>query len=213
MAMQIEVFELPPIGTNAYFWWDSERAEAVVIDAPLNAFLTIEKRLVETGCRLAAVLMTHAHWDHMLDGWRFNAFGTPVMGHKDDAELFAEPNRMGRFAFGGIEMKTLRIDRWLEAGERFELLGQTVEARHVPGHCPGSLLFWVPGLKVAFSGDAVFRESIGRYDLPGGDFDVLETSIREQIYTLPEETVLYPGHGPATSVGHERTHNPFVSPQ
>lgn len=210
--MQIECFELPPIGTNAYFVWDAERGEAVVIDAPLNAFATIEKRLVETGAELKALLMTHAHWDHLLDGWRFNEFGTKVMGHRDDEPLFTEPNRMGRFAFGGLEMKPMRIDRWLNDGERLPLLGRTLEVRHVPGHCPGSLLFWFPEEAVAFCGDAIFQRSVGRSDLPGGDFSVLERSIRTGIYSLPDETVLYPGHGFETSVGAEKAGNPYVRP-
>lgn len=211
--MEIEVFELPPIGTNAYLLRDQERGEAVVIDAPLNAFATIEKRLVETGVELRAVLMTHAHWDHTLDGWRFNEFGTRTMGHRDDEPLFSDPNRMGRFSFGGIEMKPMAIDQWLVDGERIELLGRTVEARHVPGHCPGSLLFWFPDEAVAFSGDAIFQRSIGRADLPGGDFSTLENSIRQRIYTLPPETKLYPGHGPETTVQAEMDENPFVRPQ
>lgn len=210
--MEIECFELPPIGTNAYFLWDAARGEAAVVDAPLNAFATIEKRLVETGAKLTAVLMTHAHWDHTLDGWRFNEFGTPAFGHRDDELLFSEPNRMGRFSFGGIEMKPMKIDRWLTDGERFELLGRKIEARHVPGHCPGSLLFWFPDDAVAFSGDAIFQSSIGRTDLPGGDFAALEKSIRQRIYTLPEETTLYPGHGPETSVRAEMRGNPHVRP-
>jgi glyoxylase-like metal-dependent hydrolase (beta-lactamase superfamily II) len=212
MSMRIEAFELPPIGTNAYFIWDAEREEAVVVDAPLNAFATIEKRLVETGCKLTALLMTHAHWDHLLDGWRFNAFDTPVYGHRDDEPLFTEPNRMGRFAFGGIEMKPMAIQHWLEDGQEISLLGRKIEARHVPGHCPGSLLFWFKDEGVAFAGDAIFNGGIGRYDLPGGSFEILEKSIRERIYTLPPNTVLYPGHGPETSVEREMAANPFVRP-
>lgn len=211
--MKIECFELPPIGTNAWFLSDAERGEAVLVDAPLQGLATIEQRLEEAGLALKAVLMTHGHWDHLLDGWRFNELGTPAMGHRDDEPLFAEPNRMGRVAIGGIPMKPMRIDRWLVDGERFELLGRTVEARHVPGHCPGSLLFWFPGEGVAFSGDAIFQRSIGRTDLPGGDFDVLERSIRTRIYTLPAETVLCPGHGPETTVAAEMATNPFVRPE
>ncbi len=210
--MQIECFELPPVGTNAYFLYDTSRGEAVLVDAPYNAFPTIEKRLVETGLKLTAVLMTHGHWDHMLDGWQFNRFGTPVMGHRDDELLFSEPNRMGRFAFGGIKMNPLQIDRWLEDGEQLEILGRGVEVRHVPGHCPGSILFYFHQEQLAFCGDAIFQGSIGRTDLPGGDFSQLEESIRSRIYTLPDATLLYPGHGPETSVAEEKQSNPFVRP-
>ncbi len=83
--------------------------------------------------------------------------------------------------------------------------------RHVPGHCPGNVLFYFKSLQAAFVGDALFNGSIGRTDLPGGNFDQLEQAIREQIYTLPDTTVVYPGHGPKTTVAQERTNNPYVS--
>jgi glyoxylase-like metal-dependent hydrolase (beta-lactamase superfamily II) len=95
-------------------------------------------------------------------------------------------------------------------GVSLELLGTTWEVRHVPGHCPGNVLFHVPSERVAFVGDAIFAGSVGRTDLPGGSADVLAKSIRTQIYTLPPETVLFPGHGPETTVDDERFSNPFV---
>jgi glyoxylase-like metal-dependent hydrolase (beta-lactamase superfamily II) len=91
-----------------------------------------------------------------------------------------------------------------------EVAGLRFEVRHVPGHAPGNVLFYAPAWKCAFPGDAIFAGSVGRADLPGGDWDQLERSIKEQIYTLPEETVLYPGHGPPTTVGTERRTNSFV---
>ena len=95
-------------------------------------------------------------------------------------------------------------------GEHFQALGLDVEVRHVPGHCPGNVLFYSAAAKAAFVGDALFAGSVGRTDLPGGSMDVLARSIRQQIYSLPEETVVYPGHGSATTVGEEKQHNPYV---
>ena len=91
-----------------------------------------------------------------------------------------------------------------------DALGETVQVRHVPGHCPGSLMFYFPQAGAAFSGDAIFRGGIGRTDLPGGDFDQLERSIRSRIYTLPDTTAVFPGHGEATTVGDEKEGNPYV---
>jgi len=102
------------------------------------------------------------------------------------------------------------VDHWLAAGERLAAAGATAEVRHVPGHCPGNVLFYFPQSAAAFVGDALFRGSVGRTDLPGADPAVLARSIREQIYTLPGETVVYPGHGPETTVAAEREDNPFV---
>jgi glyoxylase-like metal-dependent hydrolase (beta-lactamase superfamily II) len=100
---------------------------------------------------------------------------------------------------------------WVAQDERFDALGTSVEVRHVPGHCPGNVLFHLAAHKMAFVGDALFNGSIGRTDLPGGSFEQLEHAIREQIYTLPPETILWPGHGPKTTVANERAHNPYVS--
>jgi len=209
--MEIRSFELPPIGTNAYLVLDPARGEAVLIDAPLNAYLTCEKILVETGYRLSAVLMTHGHWDHMLDGAQFNGMGVPVYGHEADADFFTRPEVMSTFAIPGMPMPAMRVDHWVTPGQTLELLGQTVEVRHVPGHSGGSVLFYWPEQAAAFSGDVVFAGSVGRTDFPGCSFATLEKSIREQVYTLPGETTLYPGHGPKTTVGQEKESNPFVS--
>lgn len=210
--LTVETYELPPIGTNAYFIHNRRTGEAVAVDAPLNAFQTIEKRLVETGARLKALLMTHGHWDHTLDGWRFGDWDVPVYGHPHDRLLYEDPEAMRAFAPPGLPMRPTRITRWLSGGETIELLGTTVELRHVPGHCPGNLLFWFREEALAFVGDAIFAGGIGRYDLPGGDFETLESAIRSQIYTLPAETTLYPGHGSPTTVEVECSSNPFVRP-
>jgi hydroxyacylglutathione hydrolase len=118
---------------------------------------------------------------------------------------------MKRFMGMDLNLQPVPVNRWLKAGDRFQALGTEVEVRHVPGHCPGNVLFYFPAAHAAFVGDALFAGSIGRTDLPGGDFAQLEKSIREQIYTLPPETVVFPGHGPQTTVAHEREHNPHVS--
>ena len=85
-----------------------------------------------------------------------------------------------------------------------------MEIRHVPGHCPGNILVYLPCQEAAIVGDVIFSGSVGRYDLPGGDFEVLQQSIRKEVYSLPDSTTLYPGHGPTTTVGHEKVSNPFV---
>jgi len=117
---------------------------------------------------------------------------------------------MSAYALGPLGLAPLRIDSYAEHGTRAKLLGLDCEVRHVPGHCPGSILLYLPAANVAFVGDAIFRGSVGRTDLPGGDFVELARSIREQVYTLPTTTQLYPGHGPETDVASERAHNAYV---
>ena len=117
-------------------------------------------------------------------------------------------------AFAGMEfkMEPLKVDHWVEAGDTLAALGTTAEVRFVPGHCPGSVLFYFAREDAAFVGDALFKGSIGRTDFPGSDFAVLAKSIRTQIYTLPDVTRVYAGHGPPTTVGEEKKDNPYVRP-
>lgn len=202
--------ELPPIGTNAFALFDTGRSECVVIDAPAECHAWASALANERNCRITALLLTHGHWDHILDGWRFAEAGIPVYGHREDEILFAKPSRMANFAIPGVELRPVPIDHWVAGGQSVSLLGRTIEVRHVPGHCPGNVLFYFENEAAAFVGDALFAGSVGRYDLPGGDFAVLARSIREQIYTLPPATTVYPGHGPKTSVAEEMRGNPIV---
>ena len=206
--MNIRILPLGPIETNAFLL--SDGADAVLIDAPMGAFETVGEILDQSGATLRALLLTHGHWDHTTDAHRFQAAGIPLYGHTDDRELFENPSVMASFLIPGIPLEPVRIDHWLEEGRPLDFLGETVEVRHVPGHAPGNVLFHFPGQAACFSGDALFAGGIGRYDLPGGDFHVLEESIRRKIYTLPEDTDVYPGHGPVTSVREEKRRNPFV---
>ena len=208
--MKIEGFELGPIGTNAYLISGDPGGEAVLVDAPEGAAALVENWEEQTGGKVTTLLLTHGHWDHMQDMKRLQDHGLTTMGHRDDALFFTEPEVMRNFAMPGLRLEGGTIDRWLEAGESLEVLGETMEVRHVPGHCPGNLVFHFPGQQVAFVGDAIFRLGVGRYDIPGGSWPVLEQSILNQIYTLPATTMLYPGHGPETQVEYEKTNNPFV---
>lgn len=189
---------------------DVARAKLAVFDAPLNAFATAERFAVKHGYTIEGLYCTHGHWDHILDGWRFAEAGVPVYAHAGDRMFYETPGSMSAFAIPGLEMRSLAVSHWLEAGVRIDILGESVDVRAVPGHSGGSVLFWFEQSGFAVSGDAIFHGSVGRTDFPGCSFAELEQSIRTQIYTLPDNTVLYPGHGPQTTVGHEAVSNPFV---
>jgi glyoxylase-like metal-dependent hydrolase (beta-lactamase superfamily II) len=211
MSVEIRSFELPPIGTQCYVVINPGGGRVAVFDAPLNAFATVERLLVKTGYELDGLYLTHGHWDHTLDAHRFSRAGHRTYGHVGDRTLFEEPGCMSGYAIPGLRMEPVGVTDWLRDGERLTVAGVEVEVRHVPGHSAGSVLFWFPDQQLAISGDAIFRSSVGRTDFPGCSFEELEASIRGQIYTLPEATRLYPGHGPETTVGEERRGNPFVS--
>lgn len=210
--VKLHVLPAGPIQTNAYLLTATERGEAVLIDAPDEVWAEVQPILAAEKCRLTELWITHGHWDHTQGGAEIvRATGATVRAHADDRELIETPEVMSRFLGERLKVEPIRVDHWLRPGERFDALGTPVEVRHVPGHCPGNALFYFPARQAAFVGDAIFYRSIGRTDLPGGDFARLERSIREQIYTLPEETVLFPGHGPQSTVGDERANNPYVA--
>jgi glyoxylase-like metal-dependent hydrolase (beta-lactamase superfamily II) len=110
----------------------------------------------------------------------------------------------------GLSLTPVNLDRSVSDGDVLNLMGLRIEVRHVPGHCPGNVLFYVEARRAAFVGDVIFAGSVGRTDFPGGDPAVLRNSILKRVYTLPPATVLYPGHGPKTSVEHEFRTNPYV---
>lgn len=184
--------------------------QLAVFDAPLNAWATVEKLAVRSGFSIAGLYLTHGHWDHTLDGWRFAEAGLPVFAHAGDKSFYETPEIMSAFSIPGLQMRPVAVTDWLEHAQQIKIGGRPVEVRHVPGHSPGSILYWFKEDGFAISGDAIFNGSIGRTDFPDCSFEQLAGSIRQHIYTLPAETVLYPGHGPETTVGDEAAMNPFV---
>jgi len=209
--MTIHVLPSGPIQTNGYLLTDAKRGEAVLIDAPGDILDEVQPILTKEGCKLTELWITHGHWDHTQDAAKVvRATGAKVIAHAADKVLIETPKVMSAFLGGAIKLEPLHVDRWLEPVETFNALGLEVEVRHVPGHCPGNVLFYFPVLKAAFVGDALFAGSVGRTDLPGGSSEVLKESICTQIYTLPDETAVLSGHGEATTVGVEKKTNPFV---
>ncbi len=208
--MEIHALPAGPIETNAYLLTDAARGEAVLVDAPHDVQPEVEAILRRTKCQLVALLVTHGHWDHTGDCARIQANGVPLYAHEEDRMFIETPECMAMFTMPGLRLDPAKIDTLVAQGDTFELLGETVEVRHVPGHCPGNVLFHFQRSGAAFVGDAIFAGSIGRTDFPRCGFDILEKSIRTQIYTLPDATVLYPGHGPETTVGREKATNPYV---
>jgi glyoxylase-like metal-dependent hydrolase (beta-lactamase superfamily II) len=210
-GVNLRVLPAGPIETNAYLLSSPARGEAVLIDAPGAIWAQIESILREDKCRLTELWLTHGHWDHTQGGAEvIRATGAKVRAHRHDEVLIENPQVMSAFLSKGITLEPIKVDHWIGGGDRLEALGTVAEVRHVPGHCPGNVLFYFASAAAAFVGDALFKGSIGRTDLPGGNHAQLERSIREQIYTLPDATAVYAGHGEPTTVGAEKTFNPYV---
>jgi len=219
MSLRVESVCLGPFETNAYLLTAEGAVDCALVDAPKGAAGHLLDEIRARGLRLAQLLLTHGHWDHMCDAAALReATGCEVMAHRDDRLLVEEIERVrARYQamipwLGDKDFRGCKVDRWLADGDTLEVLGRRFEARHVPGHCPGSLLFHSAADKLAFVGDAIFQGSVGRTDLPGGDWNTLLGSIRTRIYTLPAETQLLPGHGDPTSVAEEMRANPYAKP-
>ncbi|MGF1531672.1 MAG: MBL fold metallo-hydrolase [Puniceicoccaceae bacterium] len=209
MEDKFRTYPLGPLATNAYAVFSPGGDQAVWFDAPAGSFDAMIQ-LSQTGIEIAALILTHGHWDHTLDAHRFARAGIPVYAHRADQVLLEQPEVMAPFAYPDLPLRPVNADHWLSGGDQLHLVGYQIEIRETPGHCPGNITAWFPVLGLAIVGDSIFSGSVGRTDLPGGDFDLLAQSIQQQIYTLPPHTVLLPGHGPATSVAHEQVTNPFV---
>jgi hydroxyacylglutathione hydrolase len=209
--VRIHTIPAGPIETNAYLLSDAKRGEALLVDAPHGVWDEIEPLLQQSGCRLVALLITHGHWDHIGDAARIQALGVSLYAHEADRRLIETPQIMAPFMISGIGVEPAQIDVVVRDGQHIEIMGERIEVRHVPGHCPGNVLYYFASLGAAFVGDALFNGGIGRTDLPLGSFEHLARSIRTRIYTLPANTVVYPGHGPETTVGDEMSGNPFVT--
>jgi len=162
--------------------------------------------------QLAAILLTHAHIDHIEGiGKLIRRSEAPVYLHPDDRRFY-DNAQLQAVQFGMAIDPLPEVDGALLHGHKLKFGGLGFEVRHVPGHSPGHVLLYAQDADLAFVGDVVFQGSIGRTDLPGGNYQELMRSIRQQVLTLPDNTLLYSGHGPPTTVGQERVTNPFLAP-
>jgi hydroxyacylglutathione hydrolase len=207
---QLEVITLTngAFAENCYLLLERESRQAVIVDPGEEADLFL-RRLRTERATLAAVWLTHSHVDHILGVGRVvEATKAPVYLHPADRPLYQALPEQGTW-FGLALEPPPPPTHELAHGQRLALGGLEFEVRHVPGHTPGHVAF--VGHGVALVGDVLFAGSIGRTDLPGGDAAALLASIRDQLLTLPDATVIYPGHGPESTIGRERRTNPFLT--
>ncbi len=210
--MKVRMLPLGPLGNNVYIVISETTKECVVVDPGWNSEV-IMKDIVEHELKVRAVLATHGHFDHTngIAPLKQQVAEAVVGVHKGDASML-EPDHWRdtcqRMASTGIGMPVAPIaDRWIEAGDSLDYGELHLEVRHTPGHSPGSVSY--VGHGVVFSGDTLFMQSVGRTD-GGGSWQQIINSIRTQLLTLPDETVVLPGHGPKTRIGIERAYNPFL---
>ena len=204
-----KTFSVPPLGCNCSIIGDPVSQQAIVVD-PGGAAERILREVRALGLTVTRILHTHAHFDHFLaSGEMKNATGAALCLHEDDRELWDMLEMQCR-AFGVPYVPVPPPDYWLTDEEKVSIGHVTATALHTPGHTPGSMSFHVPEGGVVLAGDTLFRGSIGRTDLWGGNFDAIERSIRDRLYTLDDSTLVVTGHCPETEIGWEKQRNQFV---
>ena len=207
MSLAVERYELGPIATNCYVVRTSDEAsEAVVID-PGGDAAELGRELERLGVTCVGILITHGHWDH-LGGVADLAEATGAPVHMAAEERIAL-ERINDFAPAELPLRPYTPDVLLEGYETLDLAGISFQTLRVPGHSPAHLAYYAEGC--LFSGDVLFAGSVGRTDLPFGDWDTLVASIRLLADRFPPETVVYSGHGPETTLGDELARNPFLA--
>ncbi|MEL7644001.1 MAG: MBL fold metallo-hydrolase [bacterium] len=209
MTLNFQSFVIGSLQNNCYVVHEPGSNKAAIVD-PGEGAEPVIAYLKKNTMALEKILITHAHFDHILGCKAVNeAFPfAKIFLHQDDAALW---NNSGNAQlFGYIPVDLPQPTHWLQDGEVIPVGNDVLEARHTPGHTPGHVVYYSSTAGCVFCGDLIFRHSVGRTDLPGGDFAQLRDSIETKIFTLPDSTILLPGHGPTTTVGEEKLYNPYV---
>jgi glyoxylase-like metal-dependent hydrolase (beta-lactamase superfamily II) len=208
-ALIRKTFSVPPLGCNCSIIGDPVSQQAIVVD-PGGAADRILREVQQLGLTVTRILHTHAHFDHFLaSGEMKKATGGVLCLHEGDRELWDMLEVQCR-AFGVPYVPVPSPDHWIADEEKVPIGQVTAIALHTPGHTPGSMSFHIPDGGLVLAGDTLFRGSIGRTDLWGGDFDAIERSIRDRLYSLNDSTVVVTGHGPETEIGWEKESNQFI---
>ena len=201
--MILQTYTEPPIDNNNYLLIDEESKEAVLIDCSAVDD-RIKDALNEAGAKLKYILLTHGHFDHVAGIRPTNA---KIVMHENDVMILNQAN-MYLPMFGIPEITIPEIDIFIKDGDNLKIGNTDIKVIHTPGHTQGGVCYLIKDM--LFSGDTIFRESVGRCDLEGGNFNQIVESIKIKIFTLPDDIKIYPGHGRETTVGWEKLHNQFM---
>lgn len=211
--MTIKKFEFNNFPVNTYLLHD-ETGEAVLIDCGCmypGEEAALDRYIRENNLKLTRLLCTHLHLDHVMgNSYVYQTYGLKPEAHRADVEGLPTIEQQA-LPFGiRLPRPSVPVTSFLEEGDVIRFGNSTLSVIHVPGHSPGSVVFFNARNKAAISGDVLFYNSIGRTDLWGGNYEELIDGIKDKLFTLPDETVVYPGHGPETTIENEKMGNPFL---
>lgn len=213
--MQIAIFQFSLFGINTYLVWDPDTKECAVIDPGMSnpqEEKALENFIAGKGLKLTQIINTHLHIDHVAGiPYLKEKYGAPVLAHEGDSFLAPGINQQARMFGLDLALGNIEISEYLKDGDKIKIGNGVLEVISVPGHSKGSIALYDPVAKFLISGDALFKGSIGRTDLPGGDYRELISSIESNLLSLPNNTVVLPGHGPSSTIGEEKQSNPFLN--
>ena len=211
----IKQFTFNHFGTNCYLAWDEESKQCAIVDPGMEATYEdaqLSQYIINHGLTPTHLLLTHAHVDHIC-GLRQAAtrYNLPVTMHHDGLKLLRQAEAYGSVMGFNVERMDDLSTTHADDGTLLSLGESTIECRYVPGHCEGSLCFVLPSEKAVITGDALFQGSIGRTDLPGGNYPLLIEKLKERILPLDDDYMVLPGHGETSTIGDEKKYNPFLT--
>jgi len=207
------------VQTNCYFVYREGEKDCIVFDAP-DTGKEIVRRIEGAGLHVRALLLTHGHFDHIMGAQdlRTSASGLAESRGEDAVKIYAPSSEKEMLSDSSFNMTammgtpmTVRPNEWLEDGQELEIAGIKIKVIFTPGHTPGSASFYIEEGGFLISGDTLFQESVGRTDFRGGSAKTLMESIQNKLFTLPDDTQVFPGHGASTTIGHEKKYNPFFT--
>ncbi len=210
MSLSLQTIVSMPFAENTYILWLTDSKECVVVDPGLEP-QGIQDLIEENGLELAAILNTHGHTDHIAGNGFMKGLNpdAPLIIGEGDAAMLTDPVANLSASYG-FEIISPPADQTVKEGDSLIFGGMTFDVLDIPGHSPGHVAFVMKEHKIVLGGDVLFRGGIGRTDFPGGNFKQLAEGIRNKLFPLDPEVVVYPGHGPVTKIGYEKRTNPFV---
>ena len=212
--MLTKAFTFNPVGENTYLIWDEESREAAIIDAGMSnnrENTIISEFITKENLQLKYALQTHMHFDHIWGlAYIQETYGLKPLCHAAEESIYRDVPEMTSMFRLSMNWNLPVVERYINEGDTFQLGNTTIKVLHTPGHTPGGLSYYIESAHTLFTGDTLFKGSVGRTDLPGGNLSEEMDSIKNKIITLPSDTIVYSGHGPESSIGWELENNPYL---